>query len=154
MRILYAILISALLFSCKTANRSTMLATSEEDEEENVDVFVPVQPFGTGKPILKRELVQIVIHNVLVLQKYPARCVEVAGYTEKVGASIFNLKLARDRADTVRSMLIELGIAAQRIRIKAVGDDYEAPDSVMNTREGRQRYRKVEFKWCPCDSIR
>ena len=70
---------------------------------------------------------------------------EIGGHTSKAGsgAAAANLKLSEDRANAVRSKLIEMGIAATRLTAKGYGETMPIADNA--TPEGRANNQRVEF---------
>ena len=67
----------------------------------------------------------------------------VAGYTDNVGTSEYNLDLGRRRAEAVKELLVEYGVSADRLRVESFGET--RPITTNETEEGRARNRRVEF---------
>jgi outer membrane protein OmpA-like peptidoglycan-associated protein len=76
------------------------------------------------------------------LKAYPRRKVLIEGHTDNTGDEDWNIKLSQQRADAVRDRLIEMGVAAQRIRTKGYGPKFPVVDN--DTPDGRQQNRRVE----------
>lgn len=70
--------------------------------------------------------------------------VEIAGFTDNVGSDEYNIKLSQQRAESVKSWLVDNGIDAQRIIAKGYGK--QNPRSDNSTAQGRQLNRRTEFK--------
>ena len=68
--------------------------------------------------------------------------IEIAGYTDNVGAADANLKLSEDRANAVKQYLVKKGIDASRVSAKGYGDSM--PEADNSTAEGRQKNRRTE----------
>lgn len=69
--------------------------------------------------------------------------VEIAGYADEIGGTASNDKLANDRAQNVKSILVKAGISESRITILSRGED----DSVDKKSEwARRLVRKAIFK--------
>jgi OOP family OmpA-OmpF porin len=69
--------------------------------------------------------------------------VTLAGYASSEGTAAHNLRLSRDRAISVRTYLVNSGVDAKRLKIKAYGETHPIAD---NTNEdGRVLNRRVEF---------
>lgn len=47
--------------------------------------------------------------------------IEVAGYTDRLGADAYNLRLSQHRADSVKNYLVNLGVPAQQIHAQGYG---------------------------------
>jgi outer membrane protein OmpA-like peptidoglycan-associated protein len=69
--------------------------------------------------------------------------VEVAGYTDNVGAARANERLSQRRADAVRSWLIGRGIPSTRLTAKGYGSGN--PLASNTTADGRAQNRRIEF---------
>ena len=65
--------------------------------------------FDTGRADLKNSANRTVLKLVQFLQLNPKRTVRIEGYTDSTGTPEDNLKLSRDRAQSVADMLIDLG---------------------------------------------
>ena len=77
------------------------------------------------------------------LNRYPDTTVNVIGHTDNTGAASYNQDLSQRRAQAVASVLINAGVAPQRIR--SIGRGEDAPISSNLTPEGRQQNRRVEI---------
>ncbi len=81
------------------------------------------------------------ISGIIVMQ--PGLKVEVEGHTDSVGGTAYNQQLSEQRADAVRTYLIEQGIEASAITAKGFGKT--TPKVSNDTAEGRQQNRRVEL---------
>lgn len=81
------------------------------------------------------------------LNRNPNSTVNVIGHTDNVGEAAFNFDLSQRRAQSVASVLINAGVAPQRIR--SVGRGEDAPIASNLTPEGRQQNRRVEIVITP-----
>jgi OmpA-OmpF porin, OOP family len=80
---------------------------------------------------------------VKFLLNQPQLRAEVAGHTDSVGSDAYNLRLSRQRAESVRSYLVSRGVAAGQLT--AVGYGESRPVASNQTDEGRARNRRVEL---------
>jgi len=80
----------------------------------------------------------------LVLENNPSAKIEVTGHTDKTGTDWFNNKLGLQRAEFVRSYLVNAGINADQIVTVSKGSS--EPAEPNNTREGRAANRRTEIK--------
>ena len=78
-----------------------------------------------------------------VLLRYPDLRVQVAGHTDDVSSDAFNLRLSRDRADSVRDFLVAYGLDADRLETVGFGEG--RPIASNDTETGRALNRRVEF---------
>ncbi len=79
-----------------------------------------------------------------VLNKYPSIRIEISGHTSSEGDPDFNQKLSEDRAAAVRDWLVNAGVESDRITTRGAG--FSEPVADNNTRAGRQKNRRIEFK--------
>lgn len=70
--------------------------------------------------------------------------VTLAGYASSEGAAAHNMALSRDRANSVKTYLVNSGVSARQLRITAFGETHPIADN--STEEGRILNRRVEFK--------
>jgi outer membrane protein OmpA-like peptidoglycan-associated protein len=71
--------------------------------------------------------------------------IEVQGFTDKTGASAYNLELSRRRAQAVvRYLTVKHQVPLRRIQLLGVGS--ELPTADNSTRDGRKQNRRVEVK--------
>lgn len=99
--------------------------------------------FATGSASLTPRGVQVLRRTLAVLRAAPSVRVEIAGYTDSDGLAANNLRLSRQRANTVRRWLIQSGIAAGRLTARGFGA--ADPVATNTTEAGRSRNRRIEF---------
>ncbi|MDQ7948267.1 MAG: OmpA family protein [Pedobacter sp.] len=68
---------------------------------------------------------------------------KLAGHTDNKGSDAYNLKLSKDRAESIKSYLVSQGANASRV--EAVGYGESQPIATNSTDAGRQKNRRVEF---------
>ena len=77
------------------------------------------------------------------LRNNPSKSVDITGYADEIGNSSSNDKLASDRAQSVKTILIKAGVSESRLNILSNGED----NSVDKDSEfARRLVRKVIFK--------
>ncbi|HEY2581404.1 MAG TPA: OmpA family protein [Mucilaginibacter sp.] len=69
--------------------------------------------------------------------------VTLAGYASSEGTAAHNMRLSRDRANSVKTYLVNSGVDAKRLKIKAFGETHPIADN--STEDGRILNRRVEF---------
>ncbi len=80
-----------------------------------------------------------------VLQRVPGiRKVEIEGHTDSSGAATGNMRISEKRARAVMRALVVRGVEPQRLSAKGYGET--RPIDTNQTREGRARNRRVEFR--------
>jgi len=73
-----------------------------------------------------------------------AKKYELDGFASSEGTAAHNLKLSRDRANSVKTYLVNSGVDSKRLKVKAYGETHPIADN--STEEGRIANRRVEFK--------
>ncbi len=68
---------------------------------------------------------------------------KLAGHTDNIGSASSNIKLSKDRAESVKAYLVSQGANASRI--EATGYGAAQPIASNKTADGRQQNRRVEF---------
>lgn len=89
-----------------------------------------------------------VLNNLAnTLNQFPETRIQIAGHTDNVGSDASNLQLSQQRANSVRSYLAGVGVAAQRMQ--AVGYGESRPIADNSTEYGRAQNRRVEITLIP-----
>ena len=76
------------------------------------------------------------------LRQYPDRRVSIEGHTDNIGTAAYNNELSQRRAEAIRSQLIGLGIASERVSTVGYGKDF--PVAANDTDTNRAINRRVE----------
>jgi OmpA-OmpF porin, OOP family len=100
--------------------------------------------FDVDKAVLKPESFPELNRLVTLMNDEPAMEVEIAGHTDATGAEQYNLMLSQWRANKVAQYLNEKGITKERIQTTFYGETQPLENN--NTKEGRRKNRRVEFK--------
>lgn len=99
--------------------------------------------FDQSSSILKPESSVELDALAEVLKQNPSTRVEIRGHTDNVGDFDLNVKLSRERCQSVVDYLIKKGISADRLQIVGRGPvDAIAPNT---TEENRKKNRRVEL---------
>jgi outer membrane protein OmpA-like peptidoglycan-associated protein len=99
--------------------------------------------FDTGKYSLKPGAREKLAKVAGILLAYPGLNIEVGGYTDNVGGDEMNQKLSENRADSVRSYLIEQGVTTNSVTARGFGNSL--PVATNDNASGRQENRRVEL---------
>ena len=105
--------------------------------------------FDTGKSSLQAGAQRSVSQLVQVLVQHPERRVLIEGFTDSVGSDEMNLELSQRRAETFQRELMNGGIAADRIEVRAWGEANPVADN--GSAAGRQRNRRVDVLFSDAD---
>jgi OOP family OmpA-OmpF porin len=69
---------------------------------------------------------------------------ELDGFASSEGTAAHNMRLSKDRAESVKTYLVNSGVAAKKLKVKAFGETHPVADN--STEAGRILNRRVEFK--------
>jgi OmpA-OmpF porin, OOP family len=100
--------------------------------------------FDTNKATIRKTSIPVLDEAVKVLQQFPSVRIEVGGHTDSQGKHEHNMKLSRERADSVKSYLVGMGVAEDRIETAGYGPD--VPIDTNATKDGRANNRRIEFR--------
>lgn len=100
--------------------------------------------FETGKSSIKNESQNIVDELYTMLKNNPALKIIIEGHTDNVGNKTSNQTLSEQRSASVKTALVNKGIAADRIKTTGYGQDKPVADNT--TEEGKAKNRRVEIK--------
>lgn len=99
--------------------------------------------FDPSKAILKAESFAELDRVADFLAKNTDIKVEIAGHTDNVGKAASNLKLSKNRAQSVADYIIKKGISKEKIVAKGYG--FTKPVATNATKAGKAQNRRVEF---------
>jgi outer membrane protein OmpA-like peptidoglycan-associated protein len=100
--------------------------------------------FQSGKSIIKSSSYPTLIELADYLKTIPALELTLEGHTDSQGDEDYNLQLSKGRANAVKLYLTQKGVEQNRIKAKGYGETKPIADN--NTRQGREKNRRVEFK--------
>lgn len=99
--------------------------------------------FDIGKANIKPESMTEINRIAQLMKDNADLKFEVQGHTDNTGTVAGNQKLSEQRAQAIVNKLVEMGIAANRLFAKGMGQS--APLADNSTDEGRAKNRRVEF---------
>ena len=152
--------------SAETANQQARKSAAEESEREKQDLRNKLAAqlnailqtkdsarglivnmsdvlFDTGQYSLKPDAREKLAKISGIVLAYPSLTLEVEGHTDSVGSEDSNIRLSENRANSVRSFLIDQGIVASSIGSHGFGESQ--PVATNDTSAGRQQNRRVEL---------
>jgi outer membrane protein OmpA-like peptidoglycan-associated protein len=114
-------------------------------EEQNVlqKAFSNLE-FPSGKITFSEASKPTLDALAIVLKKNTKYKLIISGHTDNVGNAATNLKLSKERAESVKRYLIGKGVSSKRLTSEGFGDT--RPVSANDTEDGRQKNRRVELK--------
>lgn len=124
-----------------TVNNPVKVIVTEEDRRVVAEAIKNLE-FDTGKATIRPNSFPSLsrVANLLTTKNFSLK---LAGHTDDVGSDASNLRLSKDRAESVKSYLVSQG--ANPSRIEATGYGESQPIATNKTAEGRQENRRVEF---------
>jgi outer membrane protein OmpA-like peptidoglycan-associated protein len=99
--------------------------------------------FDTGSANLKTGAREKLAKVAGILLSHRGLKLQVEGHTDSVGSADYNQRLSENRADSVRTYLVEQGIAPNAIGTAGFGETM--PVASNDTPAGRQQNRRVEL---------
>lgn len=99
--------------------------------------------FDFGKSTIQKESYEYLNKLAETLIKTNAK-IKVKGHTDNVGSKDFNLKLSKERAESVVNYLISRGVGKNKLSYSYYG--MSQPLTTNDTEEGRTINRRVEFE--------
>ena len=124
-------------------NNSTVNAASENAILQLINEGYIAVYFDTNKPQPNSASTNNIGFILNYLKNNPSKSVEITGYADEIGSNEYNNKLASDRAQNVKTILIKAGISESRLTIISNGED----NSVDKKSEyARKLVRKAIFK--------
>ncbi len=99
--------------------------------------------FDVNKSTIKGESMGTINEIVQMMNAHPDLKFRVEGHTDGDGDESYNQKLSEDRANAVKSILIQSGIDASRLNSKGYGESMPVDKNL--TPEGKANNRRVEF---------
>lgn len=109
--------------------------------QERVTIDLTVE-FDTAKYVVKEKYNDDIKRVADFMKEFTDTSATIEGHTDNVGKEAYNQKLSENRANSVRQYLIEkFGIDGSRLNPAGYG--YSKPIASNDTKEGRQKNRRV-----------
>ena len=99
--------------------------------------------FGTDMARLNSDGMRMAQRLATILLQNPNRTVLIEGFTDSTGTAQHNQVLSERRASAVRDVLLDLGVAGQRVAVRGYGES--SPVAPNDTALNRQLNRRVEI---------
>nr|WP_317193182.1 OmpA family protein [Pedobacter endophyticus] len=121
--------------------RETKTIVTEADRKVVKDAISNLE-FDLGKSTIRSKS-YATLNRVAALLVEKNFSLKLAGHTDDSGSDELNLRLSKDRAESVKAYLVSQGANASRI--EAIGYGESQPIASNKTAQGRQENRRVEF---------
>ena len=114
---------------------------TEEDKKVVKDAIRNLE-FDLGKSTIRSSSNESLdrVADLLINKNFSLK---LAGHTDNVGSDAANLKLSKDRAESIKSYLVSKDVNPSRVEATGYGESQ--PIKTNKTAEGRQMNRRVEF---------
>lgn len=99
--------------------------------------------FDSASANIKQTAVDNFTKVLEFIDGYPGQNIRIEGHTDSSGSDTFNLNLSQKRADAVKALLVDYGIAASRIEAIGMGESLPVADN--NTEAGKAKNRRVDI---------
>jgi outer membrane protein OmpA-like peptidoglycan-associated protein len=99
--------------------------------------------FDSGKASIKQQAIDNFSKVMDFVAQFPENTIRIEGHTDSSGSNELNLKLSQLRANAVKQLMIENGIAESRI--ESIGMGESKPVAENTTSEGKAKNRRVEI---------
>jgi len=109
---------------------------------KNGRVILPLD-FLPGKPDMSSKSKPMIARLVAILKQHPDLEVTIEGHTDLTGDEEYNVLLSKQRAQAVRTALVDGHIARKRLAVAGLGGTVPIADE--GTPEGRQKNRRIEL---------
>jgi outer membrane protein OmpA-like peptidoglycan-associated protein len=120
-----------------------MAALQAQQTERGMVLTLGDVLFDTGRAQLKPGAYGTLDRLATFMRDNPERTLEVEGHTDSTGSDALNQTLSQNRAESVRTALVQRGVDGGRITTKGLGKS--APVAGNDSAAGRQRNRRVEI---------
>jgi OOP family OmpA-OmpF porin len=118
-----------------------VIYVTEEDKKVVKDAIKNLE-FDLGKSTIRDHSLPSLdkVAQLLIDKNFSLK---LAGHTDNTGSKDLNMRLSKDRAESIKSYLVSKGANASRI--EATGYGQNQPIATNKTAAGRQANRRVEF---------
>jgi OmpA-OmpF porin, OOP family len=110
--------------------------------DDRIDITQQIH-FEFDRAVIRSESFYILDEVVVALENYPNINIEVQGHTDSRGEDDYNYWLSHDRAEAVRTYLVNHGVDDSRLTFRGLGETCPIEDN--RTEVGRAANRRVVF---------
>ncbi len=129
-------------------NKGTDPLNPADDVEKKMEVgeklILQGINFETNSSNITPDSEEILNNSLKYIQAHPDESFEISGHTDSRGSRNHNMRLSKDRAESVKQWLVNKGVDPSRLTTEGYGPDQ--PVDSNDTEEGRANNRRIEFK--------
>ena len=122
---------------------SLFVKKSDLNPSESTKAYSNIQ-FEFDSSVLRTSSYPALDNTSADLRANASKKIELDGFASSEGTAAHNMRLSRDRANSVKTYLVNSGVDAKRLKVKAFGETHPIADN--STEQGRILNRRVEFK--------
>lgn len=111
--------------------------------DDQIEITQKIQ-FATAKSTILLVSYPILDEVAQVMKDYPNIIIRVEGHTDSDGSDKYNMKLSRERANSVRNYLVKKA-GVEGSRLEATGEGESKPLVPNTSPDGKAMNRRVEF---------
>ncbi|TCS43833.1 OmpA family protein [Reinekea marinisedimentorum] len=113
-------------------------------EEGSIDLIMPGNiTFDVNSSNVQTSFIGTLTSVAKVLKEYENTLVTISGHTDSTGSEQYNQLLSEQRATSVANVILQQGIAVERVAAIGYGESYPIADN--STAAGRAENRRVEI---------
>ena len=127
---------------CPLVTPKPQVTVITEEDRKVVSEAIKNLEFDLGKATIRSKSYAS-LNKVAALLVQKNFSLKLAGHTDNTGSKELNLRLSKERAESVKAYLVSQGANASRI--EATGYGMGQPIATNKTAAGRQKNRRVEF---------
>lgn len=115
-----------------------------EEDLRKIEAGLLTVYFDYDSHDLRADALRTLEANAAWLLKFPQVSIDVQGHTDERGTTLYNLDLSGRRARAVRDHLVRLGVPAERLQVRPMGEEF--PAQAGSNEDAWTKNRRAEFK--------
>lgn len=116
-----------------------------EVEQKAIERAIASLEFETGRAVILKTSYAALDILVMMLQEKQDWTILLEGHTDDVGDDLANMRLSKERAESVADYMIKKGVQSKQIQVQFYGET--KPIAENNSEQGRRMNRRVEMKF-------
>ncbi|ACT57426.1 OmpA family protein [Candidatus Liberibacter asiaticus] len=118
-----------------------------------ITCYIPVHVSFVSEVFLEKKFLPMLQLIATILNKFPSTVIAIQSHTDSIGTLKNNLLISQERADVIKSYLIQRGVSSNRF-ISVRGFAYKYPIDTNDTKVGRQNNQRIEIQIFPRGNIK
>jgi outer membrane protein OmpA-like peptidoglycan-associated protein len=113
--------------------------------EDSLKLIMPVNFAFNDATVRESDKPAVAAFASLVKKHYPSSRITIEGFADPAGSSSYNARLSRERAEAVRSALIEMGVDGSHLSTIGYGETRLVNARAQKDDAGAEQNRRVVF---------